>query len=357
MATGGQKLPPALFILFSVFGCFTVGFPQAPCSLKGTVPKHFSKTQEPLSLMRERTGGGKFRTQAGGQFEISSAERLLLSEMQEATLRGDWQTVKTLFARYTGRAVAIYTTVMNAAFRCGQYRFGVDTYQRFCEFGLEKDPPVYTMAIKLFSKVGEAERVREIWREAQSACELNEALAAARIDAAADAGDVQGAAGVLDELIRRKNCDPDLGHFTSAIHACARAERPSHNAALFLFDCMTGMGLEPDVAAFSALVGSFRIASLDLLLATYQRMKSLDISPNEVFAEVYLTRLLQIPKAQRKQSPADILKQINALTNDIDDRVQAAEMALAEFHQAGVRLSNLSQIIESALRLLGHSRT
>ena len=212
------------------------------------------KLQEPLSLMRERTGGSKFRTEAGGQFYLRPPEKLLLADMQDAAKRGDWQAVKALFAGYDGRAVAIYTTVMNAAFRCRQYHFGADTYEKVCSFSLEKDPPVYTLAMKLFAKLGLMNRVREIWREARGSCELNEALAAARIDAAADEGDVESAAGVLDELINTKNCEVDLGHFTSAIHACATAQHSSHNAALFLFDRLLEMRLEPDVAAFSALV-------------------------------------------------------------------------------------------------------
>ena len=264
---------------------------------------------------------------------------------QAAAQRGDWQAVQALFASYSGHAVAIFTTVMNAAFRCRQYRFGAQAYEKFCSIG-QKDAPVYTLAVKTYAKLGRMDRVREIWDEARSSCKLNEALAGARIDAAADEGDVDTAASILDELVKEKSCQVDLGHFTSAIHACAMAERPSHNAALYLFNCMLKMGIEPDVAVFSALVGAYQTAPLHLLLQAYESMKSRAIAPNQVFAEVYLTRLLQIPKDDWKRTAKDLAQELCALPRE---RVRAARAALAHFHHAEVVLSNFCQIMDEAL--------
>ena len=44
--------------------------------------------------------------------------------------------------------------------------------------------------------------MREIWAEARRSCDLGELLAAARIDAAAAEGDIETAAGILDEMNR-----------------------------------------------------------------------------------------------------------------------------------------------------------
>ena len=100
-----------------------------------------------------------------------------------------------------------------------------------------------------------------------------------------------------------------------------------------------------------SLVGAYQAAPLEFLLAAYERMKSWDIPANEVFAEVYLTRVPQIPKDKnrRRRMAADIAEDIRVLPAA---RAQAARAALADFRQGGVKLSNLCQAIDAAFKLL-----
>ena len=97
-------------------------------------------------------------------------------------------------------AVPIYTAGLHAAVRCREYKEGAEIFEQGhqrCEF---MDAPMYTQGLKIFGKLKDFAKVDELWSEALEVCELDEILASARIAAAADQGDIEGAAAILDQV-------------------------------------------------------------------------------------------------------------------------------------------------------------
>ena len=181
---------------------------------------------------------------------------------------------------------------MHAGFRCGRYQRGVAVYNNLCAMGLRKNLPIFTLAIKLFAKARDPLLVRKTWAEALETNIMDIPLAAARIDAAAEEGDIVSAAQVLDNMTKQQ-LQPNLAHFTSAVRACVSAQGVSHNAANFLLLKVEEQGMAPDLIFFTALIKSYTHADVGNFTAAYQKMKDFDIEPDRVFAETYLGTLLQ----------------------------------------------------------------
>ena len=145
-----------------------------------------------------RTEGHAMRKKAPHSSQLSRSERMLLGKITSASKTRDWQAVCSLFENYPGKAVAIYTAAMNAAFRCQKYQEGASIYKKCERVCQNLDEPVFSAGLRLFGKLGEPEEVRQVWDTVIKKGNINDVLAASRINAAADEGDVETAAAVLD---------------------------------------------------------------------------------------------------------------------------------------------------------------
>ena len=302
--------------------------------------------QVPLSLMRERAGA-KYRAQARDKIlplPLSGAEKKLLRKLKESSRKGRWNQVETDFGSYVGSSSAIYCHVMHAAFRCAQYQRGVEVYNKLCDLGAPKTLPVYTLAIKLFAKTKQPALMNSTWTEALETEGMDGPLAGARIDAAAEEGDVVSAAIVLDQL-KSKKLQPSLAHFTSAVLACRSANGINHNAANYLLKLVEAEGLVPDIVFFTALIRAYQRADLGMFTAAYKKMKDFGIVADRVFAETYLGALLLQPGRVRRQIFSD-LKRVDR------KRLLAAGAALRDFEAANVEMSGLSRAIQESLHRL-----
>ena len=76
--------------------------------------------------------------------------------------------------------------------------------------------------------------------------------------------------------------------FNSASFACANAERPSHNAAMYLFKTMLNYDITPTIVTFANLAQAHVKASLEQIQRIRADMKEYDVPSHEVFAESYL---------------------------------------------------------------------
>ena len=298
--------------------------------------------------MREREGHA-MRKKAPNSFQLSRSERMLLGKITSASEKRDWQAVCSLFEKYTGKAVAIYTAAMNAAFRCQKYQEGASIYNQ-CEQVCENlDEPVFSAGLRLFGKLGEPEKVRKVWDEVIKNCNINDVLAASRINAAADEGDVRTAAEVLD-LMQDKGVPIKKYHLSSAIRACWGFGNKQHQAAKYFFQLSPQLGLEPDIVTFTSLAGAYFTAPLEDVLSIYSDMKELNVGANKVFAETILTTLLQKRTSDIWPRRPDLLP--NILRAKPNARIQAARCVLEDFEKAGVELSKLSANIKQALKLM-----
>ena len=211
------------------------------------------------------------------------------------------------------------------------------------------DGAAFATGIKIFAKLGDPERVRSIWTDAMQSCKLDEVIAAARIDAAAAEGDIESAAKVLDQM-NRTGVNINIAHITSAIRACWEAPGSGHNAAEYLFNLSLALDLQPNVVTFTSLMGAYASAPLSRILCARDVMKTLQVSANKAFAEVYLNTLLQNTKEEWQDVRA-VQAVCAKLAKKSPERLAVARRALAEFRKDKVTLTTLSETIERALEL------
>ena len=158
----------------------------------------FAKLGQPSTASLREKSGLELREKVTEFIKLNPDEKRLLSKISTAGERRQWRAVRSALASYTGDAVPIFTAALHAAVRCREYREGAEIFeqgQQRCEFMNE---PMYTQALKIFGKLKDFAKVDELWAEVLEVCDLDGFLVSARLGAAADKGDIQGAAAALD---------------------------------------------------------------------------------------------------------------------------------------------------------------
>ncbi|CAE7382562.1 FCA [Symbiodinium necroappetens] len=303
------------------------------------------RRQQNLKLLREREGMAL--TSKPKFVPISPRGARAVSQISDAGERGDWHQARHVYSTYSGAEIQVFNAAMHAAIRCDQYKQGALIYQKLCSLNINRTAPAFTSALTIHSMLGKKDAVREIWKDAMRECELDAALAAVRISAAAAEGDVQTAATVLDQM-NVSGVAINVGHLSAAIRACWEAEGSHHNAAKYLFNLHKELDLQPNVITFACLVGSYMTAPLEEIRVAYTEMKELGIVPNTVFAESYLVTVLRKPKG----APWDEDEMLVALHERSPERIAAARQAIDDFKAEGVTLSTLSSRIHRVLQKL-----
>ncbi|CAE7451726.1 unnamed protein product [Symbiodinium natans] len=299
--------------------------------------------QEPLSVVRERTGLSMSQKAPKGTFELSREEELLASRLSELGKKGDWQSARRLYGSYTGSGVPVLNAAMQAAYRCGQFQEAARIYKKLRNLRVEVNAISLQVGLKIFGKLQDSAMVGAIWAEAIEREWADRFTCGARIDAAAYTGDVEGAATVLDTMFTRK-IEVDVQKFSSAILACAKAKRPSHNAAMYLFNTMLDNDISPTIVTFTNLAQAHVKASLEQIQRVRALMKEYKAPCDAVFAESYLNALLQ-----GRRVPTGTGSSVQALTAKLADlperegRLKEAQSALLEMQAANVKVTALCQ--------------
>ena len=306
--------------------------------------------QESGRTLRERSGLG-LRTSASDVqvVKITRDEQRLVSIISEAAQREAWNDARIAFASYDGDAAPVYSTALHAAVRCREYQAGAKIFEKCQKRCKIIHGPVYTQALKIYGKLEEPTRVREIWAEAMEVCELNIVLASARMAAAADEGDIEGAATLLDQ-VNASGIPFDTSLVNSAIRTCWGSTKYRDKAARYFYGLFAQFELVPTVVTFATLAGAFKCSPLKEILWTYQEMKALQIAPNRVFAETFLTSVLGGDKMTSWRTSEEIVAN---LRHKPRERLKAAGDALKEFESSKIELSLLSQKLKTALQKLG----
>lgn len=306
--------------------------------------------QESLGALRERTGQAvrvKVADMIGNSLPISNQDKRLLRKITVASEQRNWTEVMSLFGSHSGSSIQIYTAVMNAAQRCGKYKEGAKVYERCQQTCRQFQEPTFTAALKIFGRLHQPEKVRKIWAEAKETCKLSHMLVSSRIQAAADEGDAETAAEMLD-LLNTSNLEINIFPITMAIRSCWGMGKTRHRAAKYFWELLPKFGVAPDIAAFTALVGSYTGAPLEYVLSTKVEMESFGIHPNRVFAETYLVSLLQLDFSRLRAISAIQ----DALQNVPSERLSAARRGIADFEAAGVEQTKLCGKLKTALERL-----
>ena len=211
-------------------------------------------------------------------------------------------------------------------------------------------PEVYAIAMRLYGKLHKVDEVEELWGELLELECMNQILAQARINAAADNGDVDSVREALAYMQQTRVQVNEL-HLSSAIHACANSN--DENRALHannFFDEMLERRLNPNIVTYSSLVrsltGSPRKGLLDLL----DNMKAHSVTANEVFAESFMFAFLQPsgqPRNHRKHK--DVLSDIRKLPTD---DLKTAKAVLDWFQASGIALTRFCTVLSDELESL-----
>lgn len=303
--------------------------------------------QEPLDAFRERSGKALRKSAKGtGNYDLTRYEKNLLRKIAAASETRNWTAVSSYLAEYTGDAPPLFASAMQGALRCRRYEEGIKIYDKCRTSSQVLHEPVYTAAMKLFGKLGAPSRVRNVWDEALQVVGLTEVLAAARIAAAADEGNVSATAEVLD-LMNESGVPVDVGHVSSAIRACWGWGTHQHKAAKYLFDLLPQFGLAPNVIIFTNLIRAHAAAPFKDTIALYEDMNAVQVKPDKAFAELYLSTILQKDHKDSWRTPettATLLK-VKPV-----ERLRAARKAAADFEAAGVEFTKLAANIRDALK-------
>ena len=163
--------------------------------------------QESTASIRERSGNGE--------------ERSIVIRISDAGERMEWGAARSAFASYTGDAAPVYAAALHAAVRCRRYQEGAKVFelcQKRCKI---IDAPVYTQALRVFSKLNEPAKVEAVWVESLEKCQLDIVLASSRVAAEADLGNITGAAHILDmvnesALVVVSEFSPFISHINGA---------------------------------------------------------------------------------------------------------------------------------------------
>ena len=262
----------------------------------------------------------------------------LISVISAAGKKGDWQLVSRQFGGYAGSAAPVYMAAMQAAYRCSKYVEASQIYDKLWTLPKENlNRAALRVALKLFGKLCDVGRVQEIWSEAKDRGCVDRFMAGARIDAAAEVGDIVKAAEVMDYMDRH-GLQIDTIAFNSAINACKNAEPPSHSAAMYMLGKMMERGLQPDCYTFANLVRAHRQAPLEKIQQLRADMRDRGILPNSVLADSYLSAIFG-ERCSRRESELTAM-----LASFGEERRQELRRGLEEFESANVTTGLCRQV-------------
>ena len=166
-------------------------------------------------LLFSRGLPSNFYTSAENQrptkYNFTKQERSLLRQVNDAANRRQWRRVQELQGSVKVPLTPFFSAEMNAALKCRKYTAGAALYNQLCEMPLQPEILTYNLAMKLFGKLGDQKRVRQIWEEALQNYKMDATMAAARLVAAADVADMDAATSLLDEMAQAK-VEADVGH-------------------------------------------------------------------------------------------------------------------------------------------------
>eukprot|EP00930_Biecheleria_cincta_P080279 TRINITY_DN6844_c0_g1_i4.p1 TRINITY_DN6844_c0_g1~~TRINITY_DN6844_c0_g1_i4.p1 ORF type:complete len:340 (-),score=56.73 TRINITY_DN6844_c0_g1_i4:315-1334(-) len=306
--------------------------------------------QQPLSTLRDRQGNG-LHISARGLDHIATQDKVIIGKICHAERTRNWQEVERLISEYGGLAAPVYNAALTAAFRCAKYQAGTKLFLKMIELGITNTEPTYTMGMKLFAKEHRWDMVHKLWGEVQKSGVLAVPSCGARIDAAAEEGDIEGAVKILD-MMYDENLEVGVSNFNSAIKACQNADKPSYVAAEFLFDKMTHAKLRPSIITFSTLMGAYSQAPLGKLQGARAQMATWGIQPDKVFLEKYVHSVFQNEKNTDLRSAC---KLAGFLTSINRDRLVDAATVIDEARANGVRLSEFVKHVSKLMKQMGIS--
>ncbi|CAE8617987.1 unnamed protein product [Polarella glacialis] len=304
--------------------------------------------QRSLDQLRQKSGNQIHTpaiTNPLNRMVVPQEEMRIITAISEAGSAGDWPRAKAAYIRSKGLFTNVFNAAMVAAFKCRYYNDGVAIYKRLCNAGLPKTEVTYTYALKIFSKLGQLDQVRDIIQEAKEQLKPGIPLFGAMIDAAAEAGKVTEAIEILDTM-RSENLVPDTAAWGSAINACKTARNST--VARHLVNFMIKVGVEPNYIVFCNAVGAHNGAGLVHLQKLKSDMAGMGIKGDFLFVETYVFSLIGTQFSARSVTEA-----VDELSELDPERLTEMASIISEARASQIRLTGLVKNVEGALQRLG----
>ena len=313
-------------------------------------PRKVGPGQRGASAFRERTGTGKGEPVPDHNYTMSDSEKILTSRLRKAGRNGGsdgWREVKRLYAGYTGVAPPVHGAAMQAAYKCKKCAEAAAMYMRTRTLGsFETNPVILLHGQKIFGKLRDKSNVSAIWDEVLERGWLDKFHAAARIDAAAETGDIEEAAAVLD-LMQNRSIPCNELHYTSAINACRNSDdKKRHVAAMYFLSRMLENAVLPDTVTFGSLMGSHRSAPLGKIQRLLSKMDKIRTQPNALVVEETLAAVFE-GALRNAWTVDDVAERIG---HSSLERLQVARSVLEGIKPQGVQLTQLGSLTQQYLR-------
>ena len=304
-----------------------------PWPSKPAKPKPIRATVLVACVLLERGGLGQiaFSNPAGVSREPAR-------QIQEAGKRGDWKVVERLFSSCAGDSAKVYSAAVSAAYRCGHYEEAAEMYTRLRNLKSSKiSCGLLVHGLKTFGRLHDKDMVDNIWLEILQRDWMSKKRAAVRLSAAAEMGDIVGAASVLD-LMANRAIIPSCNDYGLAICACKNSNHSRrHEVAIYLFDTMIRKSIQPKAVTFLNLVGAHRTAPLHQIEDVLSKMSACRIIPNQDVTEAYVNALFEDRETLSKVSDKEAFIQLISQTSS--QRQQAARRFLQDMTSQGIELS------------------
>ena len=282
---------------------------------------------------------------------LTRQEKYLMTQMSDASKGRNWQKVKSLWSQYAGSSFPVFCAAMQAAITCGKYAEAAELHCKLWEESPRPNSSIpYSLGIKIYGRIGQNGTVQSIWREAKRRNLVDEFVAGCQIDAAAELGDMTGAAEGLDYMLCQ-GFQVGVDRFNSAINACKNCNDTDlvenrSKAAMFLLQEMVSRRLKPNQVTFGSLLGAHVGAPLEQTLTAWSTMKGYGVKPNEIVGESCLTAILGRIEPETFGVKGLALE----LQNRTRERRAAAQAFLAEMKAAKAPLTYLCGSVDKALQ-------
>lgn len=319
--------------------------------LKPQVAAHRVRTDEGLALPTNAGRRNFAVNRISEEISASDDEILLAAELREAAKNADWREAQRVLSIYDGSNTKVLTAGMQAALRCKKYQDGAEIFEQLKTREAALDVPAYTVAMKIYGKLQDTEQVDEIWRTLQDLDVVDQVACGARIDAAAELGDLEKALELVS-FMKKERLGIDVLHFSSAINACAKSLHPERaDHALQLFNELVSRGLKPNIITYT----NFLLASRDLpsrdLLFILDSMARKGVRANSIFVENFMFVFLRKSRGQGRSWKNLSNIQMELADFDMEILEKALEL-IEEFRNDGIRLRTSTMNIEKALLAL-----
>eukprot|EP00440_Ansanella_granifera_P059945 gb/GFBE01064971.1/.p1 GENE.gb/GFBE01064971.1/~~gb/GFBE01064971.1/.p1 ORF type:complete len:299 (+),score=53.45 gb/GFBE01064971.1/:1-897(+) len=218
-----------------------------------------------------------------------------------------------------------------------------------CATGVERNPPIFFLAIRLLGKLGKYREAKNVWRDYRQLVlpgESSHDLAIcyrAILEAAAQAGDVVEARRLHHEMLSNGIDDEPVLTYGLVMNACKNSRDAV--AARYFLDEIELQGYEPSEVIYTAAMAAHRWATLDEIQALESEMTRRFPEPNVHFLEEHVLSIIGA-----SINTTDLEEAVQLVSSLEHERATALVALITHARSHGCSLKRMVQRVERALK-------